>query len=161
MKIASNLTITVYVLLFLNLNLFAQIDINDTIYIKQEKKIILKEYIDSFDNIQLDLFFTLNSKDDIKATTYSFKIDNLSHSKDIEIKELKFKEIRDTIPKIKFEGNKYFTLKDLAMISACDLYFLLGDTKNIYLIREEGDIYYKYKLNYLSTQRGWEPMNTN
>ncbi len=121
----------------------------DSLFIYYDKKMPIKEY-----NNKIYLSFSLWGSD-TKVSTYNFMIDNL----DDKLEYLSFNEIRDTIFKI--NRLKIKKINTFSKLSACSLHYKFSDCKNIFLIKKEKGIYLKYKLVYWSTQRGWEPVNTN
>jgi hypothetical protein len=147
------------ILLLFSIGINAQTS-NDTLYLKFDEKITINEYVDDLKNTYVNLSFVVKSKikdNNSRFTTYNFEIDNLAK----DFNEVKFNEIEHIVSKTELEKIKLKSLDDLSELSDCDLYFLLGDTNNIFLITERGNHYLKYKLIYLSTQRGWEKVNTN
>ena len=125
---------------------------NDTLYIKYDKTIKISEYEDSNHHKTIEVSFPILSLKDNIVTTYNFKINKFSPNFD----SLEFDEINDSID-VRAINQK--TLNELSKFEACDLYFLLADNKNIYLIKRKNNTHYKYKLTYWSTQRGWDFSN--
>lgn len=147
------------ILLLYSLGINAQTS-NDTLYIEFDEKITINEYVDDLKKVYVNLSFVIKSKikdANSRFTTYNFEVDNLTN----DFIEATFNEIEQVVSKRELKKIKLKSLDDLSELSDCDLYFLLGDTKNIFLIRKRGNDYLKYKLIYLSTQRGWEKVNTN
>jgi hypothetical protein len=68
---------------------------------------------------------------------------------------LQFNKIGDTISQKEINSIFIKQLKDLSHYDACDLLFLLADTKNVFLLKVVGKDFIRYKLQYLSTKRGW------
>lgn len=131
--------------------LFAQND-DSVIYLYYNDKNIKVEETTVADKIEINLHYNIFSKSDSKATTYIFKVDNISSN----FKFLKFEEIKDTIKYNDIKELSVLSLKDLEELDHCDLHMRFSDINNIYIIKKIGDLYFKFKLKYWSTRRGWE-----
>ncbi|MDE0536962.1 hypothetical protein, partial [Tenacibaculum sp. L6] len=98
----------------------------------------------------LSISFSIFSSKDTKINTFNFEVDNLSKN----FKTLSFDEMKDTIS---FKNkNNFSTLKKFSKITPCELHYKLSDAQKIYLIKKSNNVFFKYRLNYIGTQRGWE-----
>lgn len=148
-----------YILLLYSLGINAQ-TIGDTLYLKFDKNMKIEENIDVLGYNQIKLSFVIkgtNNDPYSRFTTYNFLIDNLNSDFENE----KFDNLNNLISKQENEKMELKSLKDLINLSDCDLFFLLADTKNIFLVKHNNDGLVKYRLTYLSTQRGWETTKTH
>ena len=141
-----------YILLLYSLGINAQTT-KDTLYLKLDKNMKIEESLDVLGYNQIKLSFAIksNNKDpNSRLTTYNFLIENLNSDFENE----KFDHINEVISKPEYEKMKLKSLKDLTELSDCEILFLLADTQN-------NDDLVKYRLIYLSTQRGWETVKTH
>lgn len=146
-------------LLFYSTGINAQ-TINDTLYLKFDNHMKIEENIDvlGYNRIKLSFAITSKNKDtNSRITTYNFEINNQTN----DFEDKKFNKIKDVVLKPETEKMNLKSLEDLAKLSDCDLFFLLADTKNLFLVRKNNDDFIKYRLMYLSTQRGWETVKTD
>ncbi len=135
--------------------LYSQQENSKEIYIEWNKEMKIKEH--SSQGLNLEISMSVFSNKDSKISTYNFKIDNLSD----ELKKLTFNEINIPISKKELLDKNVKNIEDLESMHPCDLHFLFSENKNIYLVKNNDNVYNKYKLIYWSTQRGWEPVNTD
>lgn len=147
--------ITLNIFAFNSCALFSQQNKSKDIYIEWNKDMKIKEHNNQGVNIEISI--SVFSKKDSKISTYNFKIDNLSD----ELNQLTFNEIDVPISKEELLSIDVKKIKDLESMHPCDLHYLFSENSNIYLIKNNDKKFTKYKLIYWSTQRGWEPVNTN
>jgi hypothetical protein len=145
MKIVINLNkLIVLLFFFLNITtLFAQNE--DAIFLMHHKNMIILN-VDETVKLSFDL-----AGNDEKDCIYNFEIDNMSK----DFKNLKFQDIKNLINEIDIKGKKVLTLTELSNYDFCELQILFADTRTMYLIKKEGNLFYKYKLLFRSSQRGW------
>jgi hypothetical protein len=148
-----------YILLLYSLGLNAQTT-GDTLYLKLDKNMKIEESLDVLGYNQIKLSFAIksnNKEPNSRLTTYNFLIDNLNSDFENEI----FDHIDDFVSKPEYEKMKLKSLEDLTELSDCEIFFLLADTQNIFVVTQNNDDLVKYRLIYLSTQRGWETVKTH
>lgn len=146
--------LTFFVLLVFNFQATAQNN-NDIIYLNYSKK--NAHFIESEESGKVDItfFYNIFSNKDTKSTTYVFKVDNISENFDSLILD----KIKDTITNTQFEKLKILTKAELEKLDPCDLHIKISNADIIYLVKKIKDKYYRYKLTYWSTRRGWEITN--
>lgn len=139
------------ILIFSSIFRLSAFQINDTIYILHKDNMVINEVKYTPDEYHITVNMALTSKGDDRITTYEFKIYNINK----DFKWPKFNKIGDTIPQAEVNHENIKSLKDLSKLNACDLLFLLADTKNVFLLKVIGKYFIRYELQYLSTKRGW------
>jgi len=141
----------IYILLVSSVYRLNAFQINDTIYITYSDNMVVSEKIDTSGDYHIKVNIALTSVGDDRITTYEFKVHNINK----DFKWLKFKEAGDTIPQKGINPKLIKNLKELSQFSACNLLYMLADTKNVFLLKVIDNRFIRYRLTYLSTKRGW------
>ncbi|WP_040280502.1 hypothetical protein [Psychroserpens damuponensis] len=141
----------IYLLMILFNFSFCQGQSEEPTYLLYEKDMRIENT-----NNRVLLSFGLQASDG-RDCIYNFELDNLS--KDFEY--LEFEEMKDELLNFDYKTNTILKLDELSKYDFCDLQILLADTKPLFLLKKVNGKLYKYRLVFMSSQRGWSRVDTN
>ena len=123
----------------------------DSLYLEYNEKMNISDIKEN-----LTISFDIIDSEKIN-NRYNFKVDNIG--KDFELKN--FSDLKNSIKKEQLKEIKLTSVKVLSEMSSCDLHYRLSNLKSIFLVKKVGNTFYKYNLQYWSTQRGWSTVKSN